>query len=110
MITENKNIVKSGKKGDFYVRYFIDGLGYCFGSSEYYSDSADFEIVEEGEVMTIKEMRLAAGMTQKEFSEYFGIPKRNIESWEAGIRQCTPYLLDLIEYKLRNEKMIGQGE
>lgn len=60
--------------------------------------------------MTIKEMRLEAGMTQKEFSEYFGIPKRNIESWEAGIRQCTSYLLDLIEYKLKKEGKIGQGK
>lgn len=60
--------------------------------------------------MTIKELRLAANMTQKEFSDYFNIPKRNIESWEAGVRQCTPYLLSLIEYKLRNEKIIGQDE
>lgn len=56
--------------------------------------------------MTIKELRTASGMTQKEFAEYFGIPRRNIEDWERGIARCAPYLIALIEYKLRGEKII----
>jgi DNA-binding transcriptional regulator YiaG len=56
--------------------------------------------------MTIKELRTLAGMTQKEFAEYFNISKRNIEDWEADARKCKPYLLELIEYKLRKEKII----
>ena len=42
-------------------------------------------------------------MTQKAFSEYFGIPKRTIEDWERGSRKCPQYLLDLMEYKLTKE-------
>lgn len=55
---------------------------------------------------TIKELRSAAGMTQKEFAEYFGMSKRNVENWEGGLSNCPPYLLALIEYKLRNEGML----
>lgn len=56
--------------------------------------------------MTIRELRKAAGMTQKAFSEYFGIPKRNIEDWEAGKSECKQYLFDLMLYKLKNEGII----
>ena len=56
--------------------------------------------------MTIKSLREASGMTQKAFSEYFGIPKRSIENWEGEKRECPAYLLELMEYKLRNEGII----
>lgn len=54
----------------------------------------------------IKTLRKMTGMTQKAFSEYFGIPKRTIEEWEGGRRKCTDYLLDLIYYKLKKEGVI----
>lgn len=54
--------------------------------------------------MTFKELRKESGMKQKEFSEYFGIPLRTIENWERGENKCPQYLLDLMEYKLNNEK------
>lgn len=57
---------------------------------------------------TIKELRSAAGMTQKSFSEYFDIPKRNIENWESGIRTPPEYLVKLIEYKLLKEGMLKE--
>lgn len=56
--------------------------------------------------MTIKELRTAAGMTQKAFAEYFNIPKRSIENWEGEKRQCPDYLLDLMQYKLEHEGLI----
>ena len=56
--------------------------------------------------MTFKELRQASGMTQKEFSEYFGIPKRTIESWETEDRKCNDYIIELMEYKLRKENII----
>lgn len=52
--------------------------------------------------MTIKELRQQAGLTQKEFSVLFGIPKRTIEDWERGVRTPAPYLVALIEFKLRS--------
>ncbi|MBE6843088.1 MAG: helix-turn-helix domain-containing protein [Ruminococcus sp.] len=56
--------------------------------------------------MAIKELRKAADMTQRAFSEYLNIPKRTIEEWEAERRTPPPYVVELIEYKLRNEKKI----
>lgn len=57
--------------------------------------------------MTIRELRTAAAMTQKAFSEYFGIPKRTIEDWEGDRRSCPAYVLTLIEYKLQKEGLIS---
>lgn len=54
--------------------------------------------------MTFKEIRQASGMNLTQFSEYFGIPYRTIQHWEQGTRQCPKYLLNLIQYKLENEK------
>ena len=56
--------------------------------------------------MTFKELRQVSGMTQKEFAEYFKIPKRTIESWDEGARKCPEYLLKLMEYKLTKENKI----
>lgn len=56
--------------------------------------------------MTIKDLRAASGMTQKEFSEYFRIPKRTVEDWERGHAKCADYLLNLIQYKLEKENLI----
>ena len=57
---------------------------------------------------TIKDLRTATGMSQKAFAEYFGIPKRNIEDWERNVSRCAPYLINLIEYKLRKEELINE--
>ncbi len=57
--------------------------------------------------MTIKELRIKAGKTQREFSKYLGIPKRSIENWESGRRNPPPYLVDLIKHKLE-EGMIKE--
>lgn len=59
-----------------------------------------------GDFTKISELREAAGMTQTEFANYFGIPYRTVQKWDTGIRQCTEYLLRLLEYKLRNEGLI----
>ena len=56
--------------------------------------------------MTIRELRTMSGMTQKEFAEYFEIPKRTIEDWDRGARKCPEYLITLIEYKLIKEAKI----
>ena len=56
--------------------------------------------------MTVKELRTAAGMTQKAFAEYFGVSLRTVESWEGGKRNCLDYVLELMEYKLRKEGKI----
>ena len=60
--------------------------------------------------MDIKTIRQLSGMTQKAFAEYFGISKRAVESWEGEQRKCPEYLLDLMEYKLKNEGIIKARE
>lgn len=56
--------------------------------------------------MKIKELRKQTGMTQKQFSEYLHIPQRTIECWEGEQRKPADYIVELIEYKLKNEKLI----
>lgn len=53
-------------------------------------------------------MRTASGMTQQAFAGYFGIPKRSIENWEGGKRECPDYLLSLVRYKLEREGLIRE--
>ena len=60
--------------------------------------------------MTVKDLRTASGMTQQAFGDYFGIPRRTIQSWELGDRCCPEYLLSLIEYKLSAEGILSQGQ
>ena len=55
--------------------------------------------------MTFKELREASGMNMKQFSDYFNIPYRTIQNWDSERRQCPKYLLELMEYKLDNEKV-----
>ena len=54
--------------------------------------------------MTIKEARIAAGLTQAEMSRAFEIPTRTIEHWEAGTRKPPAYVEKLIIEKLNSMK------
>jgi hypothetical protein len=45
-------------------------------------------------------------MSQQAFGDYFKIPRNTIRNWEQGVRECNEYILELIEYKLKNEGMI----
>ena len=56
--------------------------------------------------MELKELRELSGMSRNEFAEYFQIPYRTLQKWELGERECTPYLLDLMRYKLEKEGII----
>lgn len=56
--------------------------------------------------MTIKELRLAAGMNIAEFSNYLNIPYRTAQNWDNGSRQCADYIIELIQYKLEKENII----
>lgn len=60
--------------------------------------------------MDFKELRKAAGMSQRKFAEYFGIPRRTVEDWDSGKRKCTPYLLDLMKYKLEKENKLNETD
>lgn len=54
----------------------------------------------------MKEIIEATSMTMKEFAEYFSIPYRTLQNWCNGDRKPPKYLIELILYKLKNEKKI----
>lgn len=55
-------------------------------------------------MMTFKELREQSGMNKKRFAEYFGIPYRTVQNWEAGVNKCPEYLLKLLKFRLDHER------
>ena len=53
----------------------------------------------------IKKMREELGMNRREFCEYFGIPYRTVQDWEAGKRTMPDYVYRLMAYRIEMEKM-----
>lgn len=60
--------------------------------------------------MTIKEMRTETGMTQKQLAELLDVPRRTLQNWELGTRECPQYIVALIEYFLRSEGYLDKEE
>ena len=60
----------------------------------------------------ITELREQTGMNRKEFCDYFMIPYRTVTEWERGNRNAPEYVLRMMEYMIRMEKlgMIGTVE
>lgn len=54
----------------------------------------------------IKCLRAETGMNRKEFAEYFGIPCRTVEDWEAGRRVPPTYVPRLLYYQWMYEQVI----
>ena len=54
------------------------------------------------EYNNIKDLRLAAKLTQQGFGDLLGIPLRTVQDWEADFRICKKYVFKLIEYRLKN--------
>ena len=53
----------------------------------------------------IKELRESTGMNRKEFCEYFQIPYRTVSEWERDGRHAPDYVIRLLEYYIRIEKL-----
>lgn len=56
----------------------------------------------------IKELRESTGMNRKEFCECFDIPYRTVSEWERDGRHAPDYVLRLLEYYIRMERMVRQ--
>jgi transcriptional regulator with XRE-family HTH domain len=56
----------------------------------------------------LRELRKIINMNRREFAEYFEIPLRTVEDWEAGRRKIPAYLLRLITYRVRTESIFAQ--
>ena len=54
----------------------------------------------------VKELREKMKMNRREFSDYYGIPYRTVQDWEAEKRELPEYLLRLMKYRAEREYMI----
>ena len=65
---------------------------------------------QEGDLMSrgkeVKELREKMGMNRREFSDYYGIPYRTVQDWEAEKRELPEYLLRLMKYRAEVEYMM----
>lgn len=62
--------------------------------------------------MSIRSIRQAANLTQKQLSDLLGIPLRTIEDWDSGRRKPPEYVTALIIFKLAAEgyDVVGEKE
>ena len=64
----------------------------------------------EGDLMSrgkeVKELREKMGMNRREFSDYYGIPYRTVQDWEAEKRELPEDLLRLMKYRAEVEYMM----
>ena len=60
------------------------------------------------QVKKLKKLRADVGMNRTAFSEYIGIPLRNLEEWEAGRRKMPEYLLRMLHYYVKIDKYMEQ--
>lgn len=56
----------------------------------------------------VKELREQMGMNRREFCDYFAIPYRTVQDWEAEKRELPDYVLRLLKYRAESEKIIHQ--
>ena len=56
----------------------------------------------------IKELREVTGLNRKAFCEKFEIPYRTVTEWERGTRNAPDYVLRLLEYYIRTEKILAE--
>ena len=53
----------------------------------------------------IKEIRKKVGLSQKNFSEQYGIPVRTIEEWESGRRTPPEYVVRMLAYYVAEHQL-----
>ena len=54
--------------------------------------------------MTIKEIREYLGVSRAEFSRRYHIPTRTLDDWEKGKRTPPPYVVELLERVVKEDK------
>ena len=58
----------------------------------------------------VRELRDRLGMNRREFSDYYGIPYRTVQDWEAEKRELPEYLLRLMIYRAEMERLNKKDE
>ena len=85
--------------------YEIEGLNLSIAIED--SENKDEEQKDRLYSYVIKAIREYSGMDRKGFCQWLGIPYRTLQEWEIGGRGMPPYVLRLIAYKVRMEKLAG---
>ena len=62
------------------------------------------------QIIRLKKIRENLGMNRTEFSRYISIPLRTLEEWEAGRRQMPDYVLRLITYYTKMERLFAENK
>ena len=52
---------------------------------------------------TILEIRKSTGLSQAKFCELLNIPLPSLTKWEQGQRECPPYVVELIAFRVQND-------
>ena len=55
------------------------------------------------DVEMLKAARQRHGLSQVRLASLSGIPRRTIESWESGSRECPDYVIRLLVYWMDHE-------
>lgn len=58
----------------------------------------------------VRELIDRLGMNRREFSDYYGIPYRTVQDWEAEKRELPEYLLRLMIYRAEMERLNKKDE
>lgn len=70
-----------------------------------YSDREMSVISAQEEKVSFKELIKSLGMTQKEFSETFGIPMGTLRHWISGDRECPVYTKRMLAYMVELKRL-----
>ncbi len=62
----------------------------------------------EKQISILKKIREDLGMNRTEFSHYIDIPLRTLEEWEAGRRRMPDYVLRLIAYYAKMQRLLAE--
>ena len=58
----------------------------------------------------IRSLRAETGLSQVAFGAVLNIPRRTLQSWEMGERECPAYVIDLIAYRIRHDRKLKKGD
>ena len=58
----------------------------------------------------VRELRDWLGRYRRDFSDYYGIPYRTVQDWEAEKRELPEYLLRLMIYRAEMERLNKKDE
>lgn len=53
--------------------------------------------------LKVREVRKLTGLNQEEFCKKYHIPISTLRNWEQGFRECPMYVVELLEFRIKNE-------